>query len=250
MIFYFSGTGNSKWAAGQLASLTGDKTTDITDVDGILDIQAEKQIGFVFPVYAWGAPEPVVMFAKKLAHFKGFTFGVCTCGGNAGRTMKRFSQIYPLDSSYSLIMPNNYIIGTDTEDEKVISDKITAAGEELQRIAQEIVQKKNIYRVCEGGMAGVKSGLVNAGFNKFARSARPFYAENTCNGCGLCVKNCPASIIRMEEGKPVWGEKCFQCMRCINECPRQAIQYGKSTKGRRRYSIRRYVAQDNDGRFI
>ena len=183
-------------------------------------------------------------FAKKLPKTQSFTFGGCTCGGDAGLAMKQFSKVYPLSSSYSLVMPNNYIIGSDTDNEGEIRQKITAARAELKRMAQEIQQKEPVYRVHEGGLAGVKSHLANLGFNKFARSAKPFFAEDRCNGCGLCIRNCPAHAITLRDGKPVWAAQCFQCLRCINECPQQAIQYGKSTAGRRRYTIREYLPQD------
>lgn len=244
MIFYFSGTGNSAWAARQLARLTGDKAYDITNLNQLPTLDSAKQIGFVFPVYAWGAPEIMAEFAKKLPKTQSFTFGVCTCGGDAGLTMKQFSKVYSLSSSYSLVMPNNYIIGSDTDNEGEIRQKITAARAELERMAQEIQQQEPVYRVHEGGLAGVKSHLANFGFNKFARSAKPFFAENHCNGCGLCMRNCPAHAITLRNGKPVWAAQCFQCLRCINECPQQAIQYGKSTAGRRRYTIREYLPQD------
>ena len=67
MIFYFSGTGNSAWAARQLARLTDDEAYDIISLKEQPNIDHAKQIGFVFPVYAWGAPEVVVEFAKKAA---------------------------------------------------------------------------------------------------------------------------------------------------------------------------------------
>ena len=244
MIFYFSGTGNSAWAARQLARLTGDEVYDVTDLNGLPKMDNAKQIGFVFPVYAWGAPEIMEDFAKKLPRPRVFTFGVCTCGGDAGLTMKQFSKLYPLDGSYSLLMPNNYIIGSDTDETGEILQKITAARGELERMAREIRRQERIYRVHEGALAGVKSRLVNFGFNKFARSAKPFYAGDSCNGCGRCAEHCPASAISIRDGKPVWAERCFQCLRCINECPRQAIQYGKVTAGRRRYTIRPYLPRD------
>lgn len=244
MIFYFSGTGNSAWAARLLARLTGDVAYDITSLKGLPNTDDAKQIGFVFPVYAWGAPELIVDFAKKLPKTQAFTFGICTCGGDAGLTMKQFSKVYSLSSSYSLLMPNNYIIGSDTDDEDKILQKISAAREELKQMAQEIRRQERVYRVHEGGLAGLKSHLANFGFNKFARSAKPFYTGESCNGCGQCAKNCPAHAIILRDGKPVWAAQCFQCLRCINECPKQAIQYGKSTAGRRRYTIRAYLPQD------
>ncbi len=244
MIFYFSGTGNSAWAARQLANLTEDEAYNIISLKELPDIGNAKQIGFVFPVYAWGAPEVMVDFAKKLPQPPVFTFGVCTCGGDAGLTMKQFSKWYSLSSSYSLVMPNNYIIGSDTDDKGVILQKITAARVELEQIAQEIHRQEQVYRVHEGGLAGVKSHLANLGFNKFARSAKPFFTEDSCNGCGLCARNCPAHAISLRDGKPIWAAQCYQCLRCINECPQRAIQYGKSTAGRHRYTIWAYLPQD------
>lgn len=244
MIFYFSGTGNSAWAARQLARLTGDGAYDITNLNELPDMENAKQIGFVFPVYAWGVPEIMAEFVKKLPKRQAFTFGVCTCGGEAGLTMKRFSKLYPLDSSYSLRMPNNYIVGSNTDDEGEILQTITAARKELEQMAQEIRRQVRVYRVHEGGLAGLKSHLANFGFNKFVRSAKPFFAWDSCNGCGQCARNCPAHAITLRDGKPVWAAQCYQCLRCINECPQQAIQYGKATAGRRRYTIRAYVPQD------
>lgn len=244
MIFYFSGTGNSAWVARQLARLTGDEAYDITNLKEVPKIEHAKRIGFVFPVYAWGTPEIMVDFASKLPKTQAFTFGVCTCGGDAGLTMKQFSKRYPLSSSYSLLMPNNYIIGSDTDDEAEILQKITAGREALEQMAQEILRQERVYRVHEGALAGLKSHLANFGFNKFARSAKPFSAGDSCSGCGQCARNCPASAISLRDGKPVWAAQCFQCLRCINECPQQSIQYGKATAGRRRYTIRAYLPQD------
>lgn len=244
MIFYFSGTGNSAWAARQLARLTGDAAYDITNLNGLPDLEHTKQIGFVFPVYAWGAPEIMADFAKQLPKSQTFTFGVCTCGGDAGLTMKQFAELYPLRSSYSLLMPNNYIIGSEPDEEGEILQKITAAREELKRIAGEIRRQEPVDRVHQGALAGLKFHLANYGFNHFARTAKPFFSENSCTGCGLCVKNCPAHAITLRDGRPQWAAQCFQCLRCINQCPTQAIQYGKSTAGRRRYTIRAYLPQD------
>jgi epoxyqueuosine reductase QueG len=41
--------------------------------------------------------------------------------------------------------------------------------------------------------------------------------------------------IRLENGKPVWGKNCTHCMACICYCPKEAIEYGKKSKGKPRY---------------
>lgn len=244
MIFYYSGTGNSAWAARQLARLTGDQAWDMARLSQLPDVRGAGQIGFVFPIYAWGAPEAVTAFGARLGSTDAFTFGVCTCGEDAGLAMKRFGKVCPLDSSYSLIMPNNYVVGSDLEDEEVVGRKIAAAREELHRISREILARERVYRVHEGALAGVKSRLANFGFNRFARSAKPFAVTDQCNGCGLCASHCPAAAISLAGGRPVWRAQCYQCMGCINACPQQAIQYGKATLGRCRYTIQAYLPQD------
>ena len=253
MIFYFSGTGNSKWVAESLAGLLHDKTADILDSISngeIIEklsagIQEEGFLGFVFPVYAWGAPEIVIDFVKKLGKPEGnaFTFAIATCGEEAGYSLKNFSKIIPLKSSYSLVMPNNYVVGSDLEDEETVLSVLRNAKEEVERMAEELSAKKEVCRVNEGSAAGLKSGLVNFGFNKFARNTKNFYTTDACTGCGLCAKNCPTHTITMENNRPVWGSKCYQCVKCINRCPAAAIQYGKATETRGRYIIEKYLGR-------
>ena len=125
MIFYFSGTGNSKWVAKQIAEKINDKYLDISKINEIPEIYDEEQIGLIFPIYAWGIPEPITMFVKKLKKSKAFTYGICTCGANAGIALKRLSKIYHLDSSYSIIMPSNYIITGIVLNPSVIKTKST-----------------------------------------------------------------------------------------------------------------------------
>lgn len=242
MIFYFSGTGNSKWVAKNIAERINDKVYDISKLNEIPEIKKEKQIGLVFPIYAWGIPEPMILFVKKLIKSNAFTFGICTCGADAGIALKKLSKIYQLDSCYSVIMPSNYIIGEDIEKECIILNKIENAKKEIDKISREIMQKQKIYRVNEGKYPKLKSTIVNTGFNKFARTTKPFYVDKEkCNGCGLCAKSCPASTITLVDGNPIWDTKCYQCLRCINYCPQKAIQYGKETEKRGRYNIEKYL---------
>lgn len=44
-----------------------------------------------------------------------------------------------------------------------------------------------------------------------------------CNGCGLCVKDCPLGIVRLENRKAVIGEGCVICRTCLKTCPRDAV---------------------------
>ncbi len=50
--------------------------------------------------------------------------------------------------------------------------------------------------------------------------------EELCDGCGVCVENCPVGILRVENGKAKVSKAhmCTDCSLCREVCPRQALQ--------------------------
>lgn len=241
MIYYFSGTGNSKWIAEQIAKQTGDQTRSIPELtkDGPTAVfaGAGARIGLVFPIYAWGAPLLVERFCRSIqVPNDAYAFVACTCGDDAGMAIQRLKRFFPYQSAWSFSMPNNYILGFDVDSPELEQKKIYAARERLRYVSESILAGKTEFDVHAGSGARLKTAFIRPMFNTFARRTKPFYATNDCNGCGLCERGCPTKTIALEQGKPVWVRKnCAQCMSCINRCPKQAIQYGAGTNGRGRY---------------
>jgi len=47
-------------------------------------------------------------------------------------------------------------------------------------------------------------------------------ADDTCEGCEWCVKECPTGSIRFNQG-PEIADTCIRCYRCLSGCPQQAL---------------------------
>ncbi len=47
--------------------------------------------------------------------------------------------------------------------------------------------------------------------------------EDLCDGCRICLQQCPMHNLILEEGKAQPSGKCTACYRCISKCPKKAI---------------------------
>ena len=251
MIFYFTGTGNSRWVAETTARELSDKAIAISDYFNgdtfelpEFTLSSEERIGFVFPVYSWGIPPYVYMFIKQF-QLKSYTnqiiFGIFTCGDECGRTKDFFLKLmnekgWECHHTYSIQMPNNYIVlsGFNTDSKELEISKIENAKQSLPVIIEAIRNDNPVNKYKKGSASFLKSRIIYPLFCKHAMSSRPFRATDECTTCGLCEKICPAKNITVT-GKPVWRDNCTQCLACIHRCPAKAIEYGKVTKNKGRY---------------
>ncbi|MGI6721156.1 MAG: EFR1 family ferrodoxin [Anaerovoracaceae bacterium] len=241
MIFYFSGTGNSKWIAQETAKATGDEAVDLTTVEGY-EAGPEETVGLVFPVYAWGAPEIVLKFAAGISG-AAYRFAICTCSREAGKTMEQLEKVFPLDAMWSVIMPSNYI-PEEIDPPEVIREKVEAARDKLPQICEAIMARSKVEDVHRGSGLFLKSLIGNKGFNKLARGTDVFVVVPRCTGCGECARVCHMDLITMVDGMPEWERtKCSQCLACVNVCPVVAIAYGGKKTTAERYWFERDAAK-------
>lgn len=257
MIFYFSGTGNSLQAAKSIAEYQGDRLVSIAALMSKsrekyeFELKENEAVGFVYPVYAWGPPSMVLQFIDKLKftnYADHFIYSLATCGDNIGNTMKLLERALKrngltLDSGFSVRMPNNYIITYDVDPKELENEKLVMAEKTLGKINKVIAERqKGVFDVVKGFMPGLLTSVVNPLFSKYAMGASKFYATDHCTGCGVCEKICNCRNIKLVEGsgkqqkRPVWGSECAQCLACLHYCPTRAIQYGKGTEKKNRYT--------------
>ena len=241
MIYYFSGTGNSKHAAETIAKSTNDTAVDIVDAlkNGICGSSNDEKTGFVFPVYFWGLPEIIKRFASmpKVRKSLGkYVFCVITCGADTGSAVEYLEKALKRKMNYgvSLRMPDNYVVMYNPCTKEKAQKFLQHSDKELIGICTDINENKEKRET--GFSRSVKSAVMSQFYNPF-RKTKKFYADEKCVSCGLCAENCPDKAIAMKNGKPEWVKnKCQHCTACINRCPAKAIQFGKKTAERGRYN--------------
>lgn len=245
MIFYFSGTGNSLYAAQTIAKMQNDRIISIAEAmknqSYTYVVKENEAIGFCYPVHGYRPPQIVIDFIKRLelVHYKEqYIYSMLTCGENGEYTCEIFNKAlktrgWKLSADYKLIMPHNYIMAHDLDSPTYIREKLETAKEQLMIYNEQIVDREENYD--REKHSWFKSYIIGAMFNHFGKSEKPFYATKQCSGCGLCVSTCPVQIIELKGGKPIWHKGCQQCLGCINRCPCKAIQYGKQTEKRERF---------------
>lgn len=244
MIFYFSGTGNSKYTAEKIAQLTHDSCTDIADVfngKAIKNTGNKDVTGFVFPVYYSGLPEIVKRFVshKELKkHLGSYIFCIVTCGAQTGATELMLKKKLGREIDYynHLLMPDNYTVMYNPSSGEEAKKTLAKAEAKIKKIATEIENRSNNKKTRKTDPTGIVIYPLYALF----RTTAFFKPDENCNSCGLCKKVCPDNAIEIVDGKPVWNKKkCQHCMACINRCPKSAIQFTSLTKKRNRYDIRK-----------
>ena len=245
MILYFSGTGNSEYAAERIGGEMGDEVLNlfgkIRDND-VSEVNSETPWVVVTPTYAWRIPHLVENWLKNTALTGNRdAYFVMTCGGsvgNAGQYLESLCKKKGLryKGCLELVMPENYIAMFATPTKSEALETIAKAEETLTRGIAYLKNGEPFPKPPVTLRDKMNSGIVNAGFYPLFVHAKKFYATENCISCGMCEKVCPMGNISVKNGAPSWGNNCTHCMACICRCPKEAIEYGKHSQGLPRYT--------------
>ncbi|MCD8264462.1 MAG: EFR1 family ferrodoxin [Tannerellaceae bacterium] len=104
--------------------------------------------------------------------------------------------------------------------------RLKKADVQIRKIAADIARGVQTKSFCS-------SRLLARGHEKlfdmvFKNTYKKFVLEDSCVGCGKCVKVCPAGNIALAGKKPAWGVHCMSCHACVHWCPKNAVTLGKS----------------------
>lgn len=250
MIYYFSGTGNTRYAAMKLSDKTGERPYFVPDCDPRKQQFNGETLGIISPVYSWGIPPIVLDFIKQLPdefiaslkRNKVFVWAVLSCGDETAMAPEMLRKEFAerglsVSLVASVIMPNNYVIlpGFNVDSKEIEKEKLDKAPARLSHIADLIAQRSESMDVMRGSWPRLKTNLVYPLFRHWGIFPKKWKSLSTCIGCGICKKACPVNNIKMTDGHPVWGSNCTSCLACYHNCPVHSVAYGSATLRKGQY---------------
>ena len=244
MVLYFSGTGNSKYAARRIAEALDEPLLSLNErikAGDTTPVKVGARLVVVTPTYAWRIPRVVREHLRKTA-LPGAeqVWFVMTCGSEIGsadrynRTLCREKGLTSMGTA-QLVMPENYIALFNAPQPEQAREIVAKAEPELDRAIDAIRSGRPFDQPRSSFYGRLMSGPVNPAFYSCFVSDRAFRVGEACTGCGSCARRCPVNNILLYDGKPVWCGNCTHCMACICYCPSEAIEYGRKSRGKPRY---------------
>ncbi len=254
---YFSGTGNTKHCVEKLVKLV-DNSAIALPLEGdaaVAGITKNNTIYFGYGVRNGDMPYFVrdfIVSRKELWQGKQIFCIACSDrdGGDGPARGANLFKKYGATVLGGLVirMPDNVCdykeIKWDgiTDTGKIVAKRLKL-GESLKKKAElgPVLVKEADKKIEETAKAircgrypaeGLGVGSRVSGFfgrrNKLGWLNKGYSAElkingDLCDGCRICVEQCPMHNFTVTEGKAEASGKCTACYRCINRCPRKAI---------------------------
>jgi len=248
-LFYFSGTGNARNVAHWMSESWRERgrEAEVVDLAGVdpraARVDPEDEVGFASPTHGFNFPPITLRFLFRFprAPRRNRAFIVNTRAGVRffGRCLPGLSGAAQLLAAlvlwlkgYRVVgmrpidLPSNWIsLHPGLREDNIRA--ITARSEEIaRRSAERMLDGKRDLRALWDLPQDLLIAPITIGYYLVGRFwlAKSFVASRACDGCGVCVEQCPVRAVRMVDGRPFWSYRCESCMRCMNQCPKRAIE--------------------------
>ena len=249
MIFYFSGTGNTKWAASKLAAATREDLISIAPYMRTDDsshnlaepfiLKENERLGFVFPVHGWRVPKLVREFISKMKiqrepiqretsdatienkakaddslKNRPFAYCVCTAGDSIGLTIENLNEVISQNPSLQALG----ITEVSTSYSLIMPESyIGLPFMDVDPKEREIRKKENAAQelavVCEE-IFDRKEGI-----NRLVKGPIPWFFTKVVGGFF-------ENVLITDKRFHVEKDRCVKCGICANVCPVGDIKGG------------------------
>lgn len=244
MIFYFSGTGNTKWAASKLAAATREDLISIAPYMRADDsshnlaepfiLKENERLGFVFPVHGWRVPKLVREFICKMkiqrepsdasAENKAkaddclknrpFAYCVCTAGDSIGLTIENLNEVISQNPSLQALgiteVSSSYSL---IMPESYIGLPFMDVDPKEREIRKKENAAQELAVVCEE-IFDRKEGI-----NRLVKGPIPWFFTKVVGGFF-------ENVLITDKRFHVEKDRCVKCGICANVCPVGDIKGG------------------------
>lgn len=249
MIFYFSGTGNTKWAASKLAAATREDLISIAPYMRADDsshnlaepfiLKENERLGFVFPVHGWRVPKLVREFISKMkiqrepiqrepsdatAENKAkaedslknrpFAYCVCTAGDSIGLTIENLNDVISQNPSLQALgitkVSSSYSL---IMPESYIGLPFMDVDPKEREIRKKENAAQELAVVCEE-IFDRKEGI-----NRLVKGPIPWFFTKVVGGFF-------ENVLITDKRFHVEKDRCVKCGICANVCPVGDIKGG------------------------
>ncbi len=248
MIYYFSGTGNSKNVALWLSQQAKEKNIDfetinIAQINRLSIPQPEKDalLVFVSPVHGFNYPPIMLHFIMRFPKGENKVLLVNTRAGmligkyiTPGLTGIAFYlsalflklKGYAIKAMYPVDLPSNWISVHPGLNKRTIEFLHIKNKERIYKFAQKVYSGKTDYKSLREMIQDIAISPIAVLYYFIGRFllAKTYYASGDCNNCDICIKACPVKAIIKVDKRPFWTFKCESCMQCMGNCPKKAIE--------------------------
>lgn len=247
IIYYFSGTGNSKNVASWLHEVATQmgiacRVFNIAAMERQFDnYPANALIIIVSPVHGFNYPPLVLNFIARFPKGHNRVFLMCTRAGMrigkynlpglSGLTFYLSSLIlmlkgYKIKGMIPVDLPSNWVSIHPGLNRPTVDFLYQRNHTKIKTLAPRILSEKGVWKGLRDIVQDTLVMPISLGYYFIGRFlfAKSFYASRDCNDCDLCLQACPAKAIIKVNNRPFWTFRCESCMKCITNCPKKAIE--------------------------
>ena len=248
MIFYFSGTGNTKWAASKLASATQEDLISIAPYMRADDsshtlaepfiLEENERLGFVFPVHGWRVPKLVREFIRRMkvqifdldsaynsasserkalsdgAGNRPFAYCVCTAGDSIGLTIENLNEVISQNPSLQALgiteVSSSYSL---IMPESYVGLPFMDVDPKEKEIRKKSKAAQELAMICEE-IFDRKEGV-----SRLVKGPIPWFFTKVVGGFF-------ENVLITDKRFHVEKDKCVKCGICANVCPVGDIKGG------------------------
>ena len=220
ILYYFSATGNTLTTAKYMKEML-EENCSIVSVSALKDVPVidpeDNVIGFLFPIYHADMPWLFRDTIKRIRFPEdSYIFSIATFRGSPGACTLRMKALLEsrgqkLSYACKIRMPGNSVMNPPEVDAELLRDQ----KDNIRKIIPDI--ENRVVQEIEGETP--EPSILEAG----PANLRGIKADETCIGCGTCVRVCPMNNIELKDGHAEIGNQCLTCLACFHWCPVEAI---------------------------